>query len=75
MKLGIISVDFDVINQLLIGHSILVRFWRKNGRTMGQYISYLQTSRRTDSEKREVLHKILSEFSIPMEVVRLIIKM
>jgi hypothetical protein len=38
--LGIISVGFDVTNQLLITFSAFVRYWRKNGSTMRQYISY-----------------------------------
>jgi hypothetical protein len=35
----------------------------KNGRTMGQYISYLY-----DSVRREVLQNILTEFGISMKV-------
>jgi len=31
--LGIISVDFNIIDQLLI------RYWMKNGSTLGQYIN------------------------------------
>jgi hypothetical protein len=38
--LGMISVGFDVTDQLLIRFSALVRYWRKNGSTMRQYISY-----------------------------------
>jgi hypothetical protein len=38
--LGIINEGSDVINQLLIRFSAFVRYWRKNGRTMRQYISY-----------------------------------
>jgi hypothetical protein len=41
MKLfGIISVGFDVTDQLLIRIFAFIRYWRKNGSTMGQYISY-----------------------------------
>jgi hypothetical protein len=36
----IISVGFDVIDQLLIRFFAFVRYWRKNGSTMRQYISY-----------------------------------
>jgi len=39
--LGIIDVDFDVIDQLLIRYSEFVWYWRKNGSTLGQYISYI----------------------------------
>jgi len=41
--LGIISVDFDVTDQLVIIHSAFVKCSsRKNGNTVRQYISYLQ---------------------------------
>jgi len=29
--MGVISVDFDVVGQLLIRYSAFVRYWRKNG--------------------------------------------
>jgi hypothetical protein len=44
--LEIISMDLNVINQLLISYSAFVRYWRKNRGAMEQYISYLQTSRK-----------------------------
>jgi hypothetical protein len=38
MKLsGIISVGFDVTDQLLIRSFAFVRYWKKNGSTMRQY--------------------------------------
>jgi hypothetical protein len=43
--LGIISVDFDVINQMLLRYSALVRHWRKIRSRMGQYINYLNILR------------------------------
>jgi hypothetical protein len=33
-------VGLDVTDQLLIRFSAFVRYWRKNGSTMRQYISY-----------------------------------
>jgi hypothetical protein len=36
----IISVCFDVTDQLLIRFSAFVRYWRKNGSTMRQYVSH-----------------------------------
>jgi hypothetical protein len=39
-KLGIVSVGFDVTDQLQIRSFAFVRYWRKNGSTMRQYISY-----------------------------------
>jgi hypothetical protein len=38
--IGIIGADIDVTDQLLIRFSAFVRYWRKNGSTMRQYISY-----------------------------------
>jgi hypothetical protein len=43
--LGIISMDFDVTDQLLIRFPAFVRYWRRNWSTMRQYISSLWTSR------------------------------
>jgi hypothetical protein len=65
--LGIISVDFGVTDQLLIRFSAFVRYWRKNGSTMRQYIK-----KAYDSVRREVLYNILIEFGVPMKLVRLI---
>jgi hypothetical protein len=39
--LGITNMDFDVIGQRLIRYSISVRYWRKSGSIMAQYINYL----------------------------------
>jgi hypothetical protein len=44
--LGIISVDFDIIDWLLIRYSPFVRYWRKNGSVLGHYITYLWILRR-----------------------------
>jgi hypothetical protein len=38
--LGITSEGFNVTDQLLIRFSAFARYWRKNGSTMRQYISY-----------------------------------
>jgi hypothetical protein len=40
--LGIISVGFDVTDQLQMRFFAYVRCWRRNGSIMRQYISYLQ---------------------------------
>jgi len=64
--LGIIKVDFDATGHLLIIYSALVKYLRKNGNTTKQYIN-----KAYDSVWREVLY-ILSEFHIPMKLVRLI---
>jgi len=39
--LGIMSVDFDVTDQLLIRYYAFIIYWRRNGSIMGQYVSYL----------------------------------
>jgi len=39
--LGFISVDFDATGQLLIVYSAFVKYLRKNGNKMNQYIRYL----------------------------------
>jgi len=44
--LRIISVDFDVTDQLVIVYSVFVKCSRKNGNAIRQCISYLQTSRK-----------------------------
>jgi hypothetical protein len=38
--LGIINVDFDVTDQLLIRFSAFLKYWIKDGSAMRQYISY-----------------------------------
>jgi hypothetical protein len=39
--LGVISVDFDVTGQPVITDSAFAKYFRKNGNTMKQCISYL----------------------------------
>jgi hypothetical protein len=39
--MGVISVDFDGIGQLLIKHSAFIKYLRKNGNTTKQCISSL----------------------------------
>jgi hypothetical protein len=51
--LGIISVDFEITDQLLITYSAFKKFFRNNGNTMGQYIS--RDSKKTDVLGTEVL--------------------
>jgi hypothetical protein len=70
--LGIISVDFDIINQLLIRYSAFVRYWRKNGSTIRLYQLFTDFKTANDSVRREVMHNIIIEFGIMMKIVRLI---
>jgi len=41
---GIINVVFDATDRLLIIHSAFAKYLSKNGNTMNQFISSLQTS-------------------------------
>jgi len=71
--LGIISVDFDATGQLLIIYSAFVKYLRRNGNTMKQCKSYFIDFKKSyDSVRREVLYNILTEFDIPMKLLRLI---
>jgi hypothetical protein len=71
--LGIISVDFDVSDQLLIRSFAFVRYWRKKkeyNETVHQLFVDLKEA--YHSVRREVLYSILIEFGIPKKLVRLI---
>jgi hypothetical protein len=70
--LGITNVDFDRIGQRLIRSSIYVRYWRKSGSIMVQYISSVDFKKAYDSVRRVVLYNILIEFGIPRKLVGLI---
>jgi hypothetical protein len=66
--IGIISVYFDVIDQPLVRYSAFVKYWRKNGSIMGQYIMlFIDVERTCDS-----VRSVIVEFSIPMKLVGLI---
>jgi hypothetical protein len=53
-------------------YSAFIKYLRKNGNTMRQFISYLWTSRKPMIQLGESLYNILIEFSIPKKLVRLI---
>jgi hypothetical protein len=42
-------------NRPLIRYSAFVRYWRKNGSILGQYISYSQISRRPMTQVRNIV--------------------
>jgi hypothetical protein len=44
--LGTTNAAFQVIGQRLIRFFISVRYWRKSGSILAQYIKYLHTSRK-----------------------------
>jgi len=75
--LGIINVHFDATGHLpILIHSAFVKYFRKNGNTMKQFINYLDTLRKFKkaygSIRREVLYNILNKFGILMKLGRLI---
>jgi len=64
--LGIVSVGFNEIGQLLIIYFGFVRYLKKKskGNMMRQCIEFKEVH---DSVRWEVLYNILSEFGIPMK--------
>jgi hypothetical protein len=66
-------VGFGMIDQLLIRSSTLITSWRKKWKyseTVHQL--FIDFKNACDSVRREVLYSILTEFSIPMNLIRLI---
>jgi hypothetical protein len=71
--LRIISVDFNVTDQLLIRFSSFVRYWRKKweyNETVHQL--FIEFKKAFNSVRREVLYNILIEFGGPFQQVMLI---
>jgi hypothetical protein len=70
--LTIISVDFDMTDQLLIVYCTFVRYCKKNGSTMGQYTSYFVNFKKAyDSVSKKVLYNILMKFGFHKKLFRL----
>ena len=71
--LGIISVGFNITDQVLIRffliNQILGKKWDYNETV---YQIFLDFKKANDSIQREVLYNILTEFLVPMKLVRLI---
>jgi hypothetical protein len=64
--LGIISVGFNITNQLLTRFSTFARYWRKkreNNETEHQL--FIDFRKAYDSVRMEVLYNILIEFGYP----------
>jgi hypothetical protein len=71
--LGIISMGFKATDQPLIRFSAFVRYWRKNWEYYETvHLVFIDFKKAYNSVRREVLYNILSEFSVPMQPVRLI---
>jgi hypothetical protein len=71
--LAIISVSYDVTDQLLIRFSAYVRYCR-NKREYNETVHelFIDLKKAYDSVTREVLYNILIEFGVPMKLDRLI---
>jgi hypothetical protein len=68
----IISVGFDVKDQLLIKFSAFARYWRKLEYNVTVHQLFIDFKKVYDSVTREVLYNILIEFGVRMKLVRLI---
>jgi hypothetical protein len=63
--LRIISVDSDVTDKVPITYSAFVTYWKRNGNMMGQYISYLQTSRKLMTQIEKYCKTLSLNFVYP----------
>jgi hypothetical protein len=72
--LEITSVDFYVIDQLLIRSSISIRYWSKSWRDYNGTVHqlFIDFKKAYDSVRREVLYNFLNEFGVPRKLVGLI---
>jgi hypothetical protein len=59
--LGIINMDFDIIDQLQIRYSAFDRYWGKHGNT------FIDFKKAYDSDRWEALYNIFIIFGIPMK--------
>jgi hypothetical protein len=56
-------MGYDVTDQLLIRFSAFVRYWRKNWEyNVTVYQLFIEFKKAYDSERKEVLYSILTEF-------------
>jgi hypothetical protein len=70
--LGIISVGFHITDQLLIRLSAFMRYGRKSGSTMRQYMLFMDLKKAYNSIGKEVLYSILIDFGVRIKLIRLI---
>jgi hypothetical protein len=70
--LEIISLGFDVTDQLLNSFFVFVKYWRKLGYHETVHQISINFKKAYDSVRMEVLYSILTEFRIAMKLVRLI---
>jgi hypothetical protein len=70
--LGMISVGFDITDQLLIRSFAIVRYWRNKEYNETVHQLFVDFKKAYVSVRREVLYSILILFGVPMKLVRLI---
>jgi hypothetical protein len=61
-------LKYNITNNIFCNHHKLEKKWEYNEPVQQQFIDFKKTY---DSDKREVLYYILTEFGVPMKVVRL----
>jgi len=69
--LGIISVDFNGTGQLLIIYFAFANYMRKKQYNEAVHHLFIDFRRAYESVWREILYNILTGFSIPMKMVKL----
>jgi hypothetical protein len=70
--LGIISVGFDVTDQLLIRSFAFVGCWNSLQYNETVHQLFVDFKKAYDSARRAVLYNILIEFGVPLKLVRVI---
>jgi hypothetical protein len=71
--IGIVSVSFDVTDQLSIRFFFaFVRYWEKSGSTIRLHQLFVNFKKADDSVTKEELYNIHTESGVPMKLVRLI---
>jgi len=70
-------VDFDATGQLLIIYSAFIKYLKKKKWEYNKAVHqlFIDIRKAYDPVRREVLYNILTEFGIPIKLVRLIKKM
>jgi len=70
--LGIINVDLDATGQLLFIYSAFVKHLRKKWEyNEAVHHLFIEFKKAYDSVRREILCNIITDFGIPMKLVRL----
>lgn len=64
----IISVNFDIVNQLLIRYSAFYRYWRKKWEYTGTvHQIFIDFEKASDSVRMEGVYSLLIEFSLSVK--------